>query len=117
MRLLSPDPVMHDLAPRAPVLHPTELLHQVHDPRVLVHHLQHQEPHFGELADVPQPLPSELPSQPQMKVPVSIGICKMCRRVYRPEVSAFICLFYFENVSCHFMGEQILCNCDMFLMC
>ena len=92
MRLLSPGPVMHDLAPRAPVLHPTELLHQVPDPRVLAHHLQHQEPHFGELGDVPQPLPSMLP--PQMKVPVSIGICKMCRRVYRPEVSAlsaFIC--------------------------
>ena len=101
MQLLSPGPVMHDLGPRAPVLHPPELLPQVPDPRVLVHpgvyhQQQHQEPHFGELGDVPQPLPSELPPQHQTKVPVSIGICKMCRRVYRPEVSEFICLSYFE---------------------
>ena len=71
MRLLPPGPAG------------SEMVHEASDPRV---HL-FQEPHYGELGDVAQPLPSEVHTQHQMKVPVTIGVCKMCRRVYRPEVS------------------------------
>lgn len=40
-----------------------------------------------ELADVPQALPVAPPGPP-LRVPVTIGICKLCKKVYRPEVGA-----------------------------